>query len=133
MKATLNDVKNQTVNRLLIVLLHIVGWVTFISLPFMFFGARPGGRRIGHDEFRPPPNPEMHMPQPSEFDLTSMRLHSILFNVLLIAFFYVNMYVLIPKVLTKRSWLYYLACIVLCFVTVALVSEVINHILLSNA
>ncbi|HMG89043.1 MAG TPA: histidine kinase [Chryseolinea sp.] len=133
MKANFIDLKNLTVNRLLIVSLHIVGWVTFISLPFMFFGPRAGGRPPMQHDFRPAPNPEMQMPQPSEFDLNAMRLHSILFNVLLIGFFYLNMYVLIPRVLTKKSWLYYLASIVLCFVFVAFASEVINQILSSYA
>lgn len=132
MKATYIDLKNQTVNRLLIISLHIIGWVTFISLPFMFFGPRPGSRTsMRHDELRPPPDGQM--PQPPEFDLTSMRLHSILFNMLLIGFFYLNMHVLIPRVLTKKSWLHYLASIVLCFVFVALASELINHILWSYA
>jgi two-component system LytT family sensor kinase len=133
MKATFIDLKNQTVNRLLIVTLHIIGWVTFISLPFMFFGPRPGGRTpMRHEGFRPP-NGEMQMPQPPDFDLTSMRLHSILFNVLLIGFFYLNIHVLVPKVLTRKSWLHYMSSIVLCFVFVALASEVINQILSSYA
>jgi len=134
MRASFIDLKNQTVNRLLIVSLHFIGWVTFISLPFMFFGPRPGGRTpMRHGGFRPPPNGDMQMPQPSEFDLNNMRLHSILFNVLLIGFFYLNMYVLIPRVLTKKSWLYYLVSIVLCFVFVGLASELINQILSSYA
>jgi two-component system LytT family sensor kinase len=134
MKATILEIKNQTVNRLLIVSLHVIGWVTFISLPFMFFGPRRGGGPpMRHDRFSPPPNGDMQMSQPPEFDLTTMRLHSILFNVLLIGFFYLNTYVLIPRVLTKRSWLYYLASVVLCFVFVALASELINNILWSYA
>ena len=129
MKATILEIKNQTVNRLLIISLNVIGWVTFISLPFMFFGPRPGSRTpMRHDGFGPP-NGQM----PPEFDLNTMRLHSILFNVLLIGFFYLNTYVLIPRVLTKKSWLYYLASIVVCFVFVALVSELINHILWSYA
>jgi two-component system LytT family sensor kinase len=133
MKASFLEFKNHTINRFLIVLLHILGWITFISLPFMFFGPGPGGRPpMRHDGFRPP-NPGMQMPQPAEFDLTTIRLHSILFNVLLIVFFYLNMYVLIPRVLTKKSWLYYLASVVVCFVVVALASEAINHLLSSYA
>jgi hypothetical protein len=52
MKAKLLDIKNQSVNRLLIISLHIIGWITFISVPFMFFGpgrfsARPPMPRDG--------------------------------------------------------------------------------------
>ena len=131
MKAAILEIKKQTVNRLLIISLHIIGWISFISLPFMFFGPRLGSRTpLQHDGFGSPPNGQM---PPPEFDLNAMRLHSILFNVLLIGFFYLNMYLLIPKVLTKKSWLHYLASIVICFVFVALASELINHILLSYA
>ena len=133
MKAMLIDIKNQTLNRILIVSLHIVGWVTFISLPFMFLG--PGRGRPGESPgtFRPPPPRDMNMPQPSEFDFYTMRLHSVLFNVLLIGFFYLNMYVLIPRVLTRKSWLHYLGSIVACFVFIALASELINYLLSAYA
>ena len=136
MKAGLIDIKNQTVNRLLIVSLHVIGWITFISLPFMFFGpGRMTGRPPMHNEgMRPtPPREGMNMPQPSEFDINTIRLHSVLFNALLIGFFYLNMYVLIPKVLTKKSWIHYLLSIIVCYVVIALASEVINYILASYA
>lgn len=128
MKASLIDFKNQPVNRLLIVFLHTIGWVTFISVPFMLVGPRMGGRPEG---MRLPPTGDVPMPQPTEFDISTMRLHSILFNILLIGFFYLNMYVLIPRVLTKKSWIHYLASIALCFVLIALASEVINQVLTS--
>jgi LytS/YehU family sensor histidine kinase len=75
----------------------------------------------------------MDLPQPSEIDVNTIRLHSVLFNVLLIGFFYLNMYVLIPKVLTKKSWVHYLLSIILCFVVIALASELINNILASQS
>src|SRR5262245_46661028 len=131
MKAKLSDIKNQSMNRLLIISLHIIGWISFISVPFMFFGPnRFSGRPpMPREGMRPPPG--MQMPQPSEFDMHTMRLHSILFNVLLIGFFYLNMYVLIPKVLSRKSWVHYLISIVVCFIAIGLASELINHILAS--
>ncbi|HEX6890459.1 MAG TPA: histidine kinase [Chryseolinea sp.] len=122
-------------NRLLIIALHIIGWVTFVSVPFMFFGPSPIGPRSMHrDGLRPPPPGEgMDIPQPTDFDINTMRLHSILFNVVLIGFFYLNMYVLIPKVLTKKSWVHYLVYVVLSFVIFAIASEVINYILSAYA
>ena len=133
MKANLTDNKNQTVNRLLIISLHVIGWITFISVPFMFFGpSRMGGRGpMPPDAFRPPQGDRIDMSPPPEFDINTMRMHSILFNVLLIGFFYLNMYVLIPGVLTKKSWVHYLGYIILCFIAIALASEVINYVLAS--
>ena len=133
MKATLIDIKNQTLNRILIVSLHIVGWVSFISMPFMFLGPGRGGPSERPGNFRPPPPGDMHMPRPSELDFYTMRLHSVLFNALLIGFFYLNMYVLIPRVLTRKSWLHYLGSIVACFVFIALASELINYLLSAYA
>ena len=130
------DIRNQTVNRLLIISLHVIGWITFVSLPFMFFGpGRITARPPLHNEGMRSPGPGegMGVPQLSELDINTMRLHSLLFNVLLIAFFYLNMYVLIPKVLTKKSWVHYLISILVCFVVIALASELINNLLASNA
>lgn len=135
MKSTVINLKNQAVNRFLIVLLHIVGWVTFISLPFMFLESRMAGRvsrSPRFENFRPPPG-ELNMPPGGTLDINTLRIHSILFNVLLIAFFYLNMYVLIPRILTKKSWLYYLGSVLLCFGCVVLISELINQILSSVA
>lgn len=133
MKEKVINFKNQTLNRLLIVFLHIVGWVTFISLPFMFFGPTrnrvPGG--APPQNFRPPSDGGGNMAQPGDFDLNAMRIHSILFNLLLIAFFYINMYVLIPRVLTKKNWVHYAGYVILCFVVIVAASELIN-ILLSS-
>ena len=43
------NVKNQVLNRLLIISLHVVGWFTFVLLPFLFMGA-PRGNRLRHPE-----------------------------------------------------------------------------------
>ncbi|MBA4058500.1 MAG: histidine kinase, partial [Marivirga sp.] len=116
----------------LIVSLHVVGWVTFISLPFMFFGPRNRISGPGRPEnFRPPPGADGNVGQPGDFDLNAMRINSILFNILLIAFFYINMYVLIPKVLTKKTWVHYAGYVVLCFIIVVVAGELINTLLSS--
>lgn len=129
------SLKNQAVNRVMIVLLHVIGWVTFISLPFMFFGPRMTRRVKGPsppDNFRLPPGDELNVPPTNDIDIGTLRLHSIFFNILLIAFFYINMYVLIPRVLTKKSWVHYLGSILLCFGVVLLASELINQLLSST-
>ncbi|MBL0740243.1 sensor histidine kinase [Chryseolinea lacunae] len=124
--------KPQVLNRLLIASLHVVGWVTFILLPFLFMGAPRNANRLRHSEHFRARHMDMPPPQPGEFDLHSMRVHSLVFNVFLVAFFYLNMYVLIPKVLTRKSWKHYLLSIVLSFVVVVVASEVVNDLLLSG-
>jgi len=119
-------------NRLLIIALHVGGWVTFVLLPFLFTGAPRGTYRMRHsDQFRHTPG--LVTPSPGEFDIHSIRLHTFVFNMFLVAFFYVNMYVLIPKVLTRKSWVQYLVSIVLCFVVVIMASELVNDFLLGNS
>lgn len=112
--------KNQTVNRSFTILLHVVGWATFILLPLLFFSTprRPRGMPRPHpEEFRNP-----------EFDIHSMWIYSIFFNLLLIAFFYLNIHVLIPQIFSKKTLLKYVGAILLCFAAVALGSEMINQL-----
>lgn len=114
------NLKNQTVNRAFAALLHLVGWATFILLPLFFFS--PGRR--------PPPG---RMPHPPDFDntsfeLNSMWIQSVFFNLLLIAFFYVNMYILIPKVFTRKTLVRYVGAVLLCFIFVAIGSELLNQL-----
>jgi two-component system LytT family sensor kinase len=126
------NVKNQVFNRLLIVSLHVVGWVTFVLLPFLFMGT-PRGNRLRHPERIRYHTPGVGGPLPGEFDMHSMRVHTLVFNVFLVAFFYLNMYVLIPRVLTRKSWVHYMISIVLCFFVVVMASELMNDFLLGNA
>lgn len=132
-EAKVVNLKNQAINKFLIVSLHIIGWVTFISLPFMFFG--PTRNRIPEDDrlenFQPPPGADGNIGQSNDLDLSAMRIHSILFNILLISFFYINMYVLIPRVLTKKSWIHYLGYVLLCFAVILVASEIINVLMSS--
>ena len=120
-------------NRILVGILHIVAAGTFIFLPLLVFNPRinrpPMRPRI--DEMRPPPN-EMRPMQLSDVELTNMHMQSLLFNVLLVAFFYVNMYVLVPRILTRKSVLHYLASIVICFFIVFILNEGITQVFSSN-
>lgn len=114
------NLKNLTANRSVTILLHLVGWVTFLLLPLLFFSAPrrlPTGMRPPPEEFRNP-----------EFDIHSIWIYSIFFNLLLIAFFYLNIHVLIPQIFTKKTVLRYVGAILLCFAVVALGSEIINQV-----
>ncbi|MEJ1238599.1 histidine kinase [Chryseolinea sp. T2] len=124
-------------------LLHVVAAVTFIVLPLMFFGPRNDERRMP-----PPPNSERgfrhpreghefpdNRPQPGQMrhqDIKAMQWHSILFNVVLIAFFYLNMYVLVPRILTKKNWLYYAGVILLCFLVLFALNRLIDYALIRD-
>lgn len=82
--------------------IHVAAWVAVLSIPFLL---RPD---------MPQPMPPMApMPQPVGY---SKELFFLLQNALLIAFFYLNHSVLVPRYLTiqRRRWIY-LATILLCF------------------
>ena len=115
--------KSQFVNRLLVVVLHVVAAGTFIFLPLMVFNPRMNARPPRLENFRSPFPGEMKTPQISDLDFHGMRMHSILFSALLVAFFYFNMYFLVPRILTKKSVVHYVATIVICFAIIFLFNE----------
>lgn len=136
------SVGSQRTNRWLVVMLHLVAVITFIVLPLLFFGPRNDERRMppprGERGLRRAPNSielqnERNQPgQMRNLDITTMQRHSVLFNVVLIAFFYLNMYVLVPRILTKKSWWYYAGLIVLCFVAVFALNRLIDYALVRD-
>lgn len=141
-------VENQRTNRWLVVLLHFVAAATFIVLPLMFFGPRNDERRPSPPgEFRHPRN-ERDQPgeraardelaeraEPGQMRgqyISTMQRSSVLFNVVLIAFFYLNMYLLVPRILTKKNWLYYAGIVVLCFFVVLALNRLIDFALIRD-
>ncbi len=134
MKANAINPKTQTVNRVLVVTLHVIAAGIFIILPLMFVGPRstdrPGPRRT--ETFRLPPDSDVRGPQINDLDFRSMRLHSVLFNVILIGFFYVNMYMLVPRVLTRKSWIYYAGSVLLCFGVMLMLNELVAYAFFSG-
>lgn len=95
----------QALNRILVVLLHLCGWALVLTVPFRFLG-RSGFFRQG-----PPPQPGGPRPMRIEVDPQLMQLESLFTTALLAAFFYLNMYVLVPRILTKRGRLLYVITI----------------------
>lgn len=94
--------KKVAANKILVVILHACGWALLFSLPFRFlsrstFFLERRREVIGEGLTTVIP-----------FDPVMVRWESILSNGLLFIFFYTNMFVLVPKVLTKRGWPPYL-------------------------
>lgn len=158
MKRSVPDVGNQSTNRWLVVVLHIVAAATFIILPLMFFGPRDEERRMPpfprgdsrlrpqHDERRGDKGPgeprheerrggEQHSAETGRSwhqDIHLMQRHSVLFNVVLVGFFYLNMYVLVPRMLARKHWLYYAGAIVICFLVVLSLNRLIDYALIRD-
>lgn len=81
------------------VLFHIIGWICFLSLPYLLRGTTPDPPKINPN--LPPPN-------------ANATLYFTLLSMLNIPFFYLNSQILIPKIWTKRNnvWLYIIALLV---------------------
>jgi two-component system, LytTR family, sensor kinase len=114
------NLRNLTVSRSFTIVLHLAGWIMFILLPLLFFS---------------PPRSHERFPRPENvgdngFDIHSMWIQSIFFNLLFIMFFYFNMYVLIPKVFTRNTLAKYVVAVLISFAVVALASELINQVFL---
>jgi len=99
------------VNKILIVTLHVCGWALLFMLPFHFLSL-PGFAR---EPMRP--RPEMAgrmMPGPyPQMDPTWFKVESVLTNLLLAIFFYTNMFILVPRILSKRGWAPYLLLVLI--------------------
>lgn len=71
---------------------HILAWVCFITLPFLLF-----------------------FPRLREFSMSNHALAQIICaNVFLVAFYYLNTLVLVPRLLAKEKWLWYLLSVLAC-------------------
>lgn len=68
---------------------HLIGWSLFLLLPFFLFDNQKFGPNIKFLQF-----------------------HRILFNLVLICYFYLNMYFFIPRFLSKKKYIFFLLSIV---------------------
>jgi two-component system, LytTR family, sensor kinase len=85
------------VNKILVIALHVCGWALLFSLPFRFLN-RTSFR------YRRTSTQELMDPFAIPFDPTMMKVEALLSNSLLLLFFYSNMFVFVPKILTKKGW-----------------------------
>jgi hypothetical protein len=77
---------------LVTVIAHILAWVCFFSLPYIF------------------------LPRSGSFKMSdNMIAASVCINAFLFGFYYLNTRILIPKLFKTRNWLLYTASIVACF------------------
>ncbi len=71
---------------------HILAWICFITLPFLLF-----------------------FPRMRDFNVSNHFLAQIILaNVFLILFYYLNTLVLVPRLLAKEKWLWYLVSVLAC-------------------
>jgi two-component system, LytTR family, sensor kinase len=118
-------------NKVLIIVLHVCGWALLFMLPFRFMLADPHfvvngvALAIKADSvgFPPPPhrydtagvfNERIRMRtgprirsmavSTGAFDTSLIRIETVLTNSLLAIFFYTNVFILIPKILSRKGW-----------------------------
>ena len=101
-------------NKILVVILHACGWALLFTLPFRFLshGTIPPERVRETMERFPTPTERFNNPIP--FDPSMIRIESLLSNSLLFIFFYLNMFILVPNVLTRKGWAQYVLLVGLC-------------------
>ena len=87
------------------VLLHVAGWLLFLSWPFLFDSYNPNR-------------------QPQSF---SFCLPMIIGNGILLFLFYLNIFALIPKILHKLGWPLYLGSVMVCFFSYAFISNTLRE------
>jgi len=99
--------------------LHIIGWIIFLSIPhFIFEMIGPMHHHMaGPGSMPPPPH--------SYFSIAPTVL---VFNILLIAFYYTNSFVLIPRLLGKRMRFWYLASVIAFMIVVVSSPAIISWI-----
>jgi two-component system LytT family sensor kinase len=93
------------------VISHVLGWLLFFSLVIGFAYVAPGGENVLRQIF---------------------SFHFLVFYVIYLSLFYLNLYVLIPKLYLKQQWFYYLAIVSVLFVGVYLLKP-FDHLLQHNA
>jgi hypothetical protein len=136
--------KKTVANRVLVIVLHVCGWALLFMLPFRFLRDDPhfvvNGtvQRVRGDSvgFPPPDSPRFYHhrfdgggrgltqfeggPESISvsavpFDTNIVRVETLLTNGLLAIFFYGNLFLLIPKILSRKGWGPYALLIALAF------------------
>jgi sensor histidine kinase YesM len=82
--------------------LHIIGWVIFLTVPHFIFGFIGHAHHMPGSHDMPPPPHAFYVIDPS----------ILVFNLSLIAFYYFNSFILIPKLLGRRRRFWYSVSII---------------------
>jgi sensor histidine kinase YesM len=115
-------------NKSIVGLVHVAGWAAFLIYPF-FNTPRFGPRGPGFGQGGQPPN--IPMPGPAELDIVSLnnlRIPALVYNILILGFFYFNIYFLIPKLLIKKGWKLYALAVVAGFLSIYATHTVIREL-----
>lgn len=131
------------INKILVVALHVFGWALLFMLPYRMLIRRGHVRAGANHVFETPDarltpalpldeaGPGLHITTPGgpggpfhtqtiPIDPMWFQVEAITTNILLAIFFYTNMFVLVPRVLTRRGWPAYMLCVVLsCSIYIA--------------
>ncbi len=83
----------KTNNKTIVTLItHILAWIVFITLPFLVF-----------------------FPRLRDFSMSNHQLAQIVCtNVFLVLFYYLNTLVLVPRLLAKEKWFWYILSVIVC-------------------
>lgn len=116
-------------NRSFVALVHVAGWAAFLLYPFFNtprFGGGPRGPGL-------PPGASMdgfrhHMPPVDMEAINNFRIPALVYNIFILGFFYLNMYVLIPQVLIRRGWKLYTLTLVAGFLSIYFVHGLIRDV-----
>lgn len=125
------------INKILVVALHVFGWALLFMLPYRMLIRRGHAGGATNHVFEgghviPAPHigevgPDLHITTPGNsptgpfhtqtiaIDPMWFQLEAITTNILLAIFFYTNMFVLVPRVLTRRGWPAYMLFVLLAF------------------
>jgi two-component system LytT family sensor kinase len=92
-------------SRALTVLLHVAAWTLLLIFPLWILPRSPLFFQVTQD---------FSGSAGLSLDPSRMQAESVITNFLLAGFFYLNLYLLIPTVLSKRGWFLYGAVILVC-------------------
>ena len=96
-------------NKVLVVVLHVCGWALLFMLPFRYLSR-------SHLFIRDRVLSQQHLREAFPLDPARIKAETILTNSLLAIFFYTNMFVLVPKILSKKGWAPYSILVSVVFV-----------------
>jgi len=97
--------------RLLTITVHVAAWAYFFLLPVVFF---PSTRYPNY-----------------QLSNTIIQMY-VCIDAYLISFYYLNTQILIPQLLTKRKWIWYILTVIVCFVLFASIPKLFENAIQSE-
>ncbi|MDB5281923.1 MAG: hypothetical protein JWO06_998 [Bacteroidota bacterium] len=90
----------------LVAFTQLLAWAAFIFLPVLLFNTSY------HDMLEGPHGPDHPFPAPPPL----LDIPRIIFSTLLVGYYYINFYILIPRLFVKRQYLLYFVCILIVYI-----------------